>query len=211
MELVHYEKREVVLNVLTHAIGAIAFIVFAIVLYQKAENKGEVAAYLIYTIALFIMFFNSTFYHAVPRSKFQYVMRAIDHSSIFLAIAGTYTPILALGIKSNWKIPGLVLIWAFAIWGIVLKIVSFAKNEVGKSEKLSLGLYLGMGWMAILFMPLIYRDLGLYFIGVLLLGGLFYTGGVFFYRSKNIPLNHFIWHVFIMLGAFTHFYAVTLV
>lgn len=207
-ELINYKMSEKILNTVSHAIGALGYIFILIFLLYRSQSTREAISYTIYSIALFTMFFNSSLYHGVKKSRFQYIMRAIDHSSVFLAIAGTYTPLLSLGVSGILGIIGLVIIWVAAITGIGIKIWSFVSGNVKKTEKLSIAMYLIMGWLSLFFMPALYRAGGPLLILYLALGGIFYTVGVYFYKNKKIKLNHFIWHIFIIFGALFHFMAV---
>lgn len=205
LELVEYNTGEKVLSTVSHAIAAVLVVISWFFLFKNSSNLVEQVGNTIYSICIFIMFFNSALYHGVPDSKFSYIMRAVDHSSIFLAIAGSYTPILLFGLGTKWAYLGLLVIWMGALSGIIMKIIAFSTQNVRKIEKASIAMYLIMGWFAVLFVPSLIRQLGWKMIGLILLGGIFYTIGVFFYKNKKIPLNHFIWHIFIILGSFTHF------
>lgn len=210
LELVTYALPEKILNTTTHAISAVLMVFAWYVLFKRSETFMMQLANTIYSLCIFIMFFNSALYHGVPSSKFSYVMRAIDHSSIFLAIAGTYTPILLYGIDNTYSYIGLAFIWFAAIVGIILKIIAFSTGHVTKSEKPALIMYLIMGWVSVFFIPSMIRSLPWQVIGLILLGGLFYTVGVYFYKQHKIKMNHFIWHLFIMGGAFSHYFAIFL-
>ena len=137
VELVNYRLSEKIINSASHGIGAILAIIGTVWLFLLADQLIERVAVIIYGACLFLMLFNSALYHGVPQSKFAYVMRAIDHSSVFLCIAGTYTPMCLLAV--DWPL-GLILltvVWAIAFFGIGMKIVTFAKGKVQGTEKLS--------------------------------------------------------------------------
>ena len=130
----------------------------------------------------------------------RYLLRKFDHISIFLLIAGTYTPFCLL---TNYNLSGkyyLILIWAIAIFGVISKIFFF-----NWSNKVSLILYLVIGWLVIFDINNIIKFIDLLELSFLLIGGIFYTLGVFFYKMEKIKFNHSIWHVFVVLGALFHY------
>ena len=157
----------------------------------------------IFVISLFLMFLSSTVYHAMTYDSPQkYVLRIIDHSMIYIAIAGSYTPV-ALSLVGGWL--GyliIVLQWGTTIFGILYKI--FAKKI---NDKFSLFLYLLMGWLVIFIIPAIVSKTGLAFWLLMLGGGLSYTVGAFFYAKKK-PYFHMIWHLFILLASALQYIAI---
>ena len=188
-----YSKKEEFYNALTHGVGAALTIPALILLLNKANSTIETVSYTIFGIAMFCMYLCSTLYHSIPRGKT--VLKKLDHSSIFLLIAGTYTPIalLAIGGTTGWVIFGIE--WGLALAGIILK-----QFFVYRFKALSLIVYIGMGWVAIFFFKPLYAQIGMPGILTLLAGGLAYTFGTYFYKNKNIRYNHAIWHLFVMAG-----------
>lgn len=170
-----------------------------------AYNRGGLALGLstgIYMISIFLMFLGSCVYHSMEFGSSQkYVLRILDHCFIFVAIAGTYTPILVHLVGGYLGYGLLVLQWLVTIVGIVTTAVS--KNY---HKKLSLTLYLVMGWIGIIILPSLLRH-DLAFFGLILLGGVFYSIGVYFY-VKKFPYAHFIWHIFIVLASIAHYVAI---
>ena len=170
-----------------------------------AYTRGGLALGLstgIYMISILLMFLCSCVYHSMEFGSSQkYVMRILDHCFIFVAIAGTYTPILVYMVGGYMGYGLLVLQWFVTIVGIVSTAVS--KNY---HKKLSLTLYLVMGWIGILILPTLLRH-DLMFFGLILLGGVFYSIGVYFY-VKKFPYAHFIWHIFIVLASIAHYVAI---
>ncbi|RIP26606.1 hemolysin III family protein, partial [Staphylococcus gallinarum] len=143
-------------------------------------------------------------YHAMPnQSSHKFILRIIDHSMIYVAIAGTYTPICItlVGGWIGWS--SMVVLWGITIWGILYK--SLAKNV---NHKLSLIMYLVMGWIGVLFLPTIIFGSSLLFMLFILFGGLAYTIGAWFYAQKNRPYFHMIWHFFIIVASVFHFVAI---
>lgn len=197
---------EEVANVITHGIMAAIFLLllpFSAV-YSYIQG-GSLLAFgtSIFVICIFLMLLVSTLYHAMAYdTKHKLVFRILDHIFIYFAIAGSYTPI-ALSLIGGWK-AGLILAiqWGCVIFGIFYKAV--AKKEY---PKLSLTIYMLMGWVAVLFMPSLIRNSQPIFLGLIILGGLFYTLGAYFY-SRKAKWDHMIWHVFIGLAAIIHFIAI---
>ena len=193
-----YSKKEEFYNALTHGIGAFLTIPALILLLNKAASTIETISYTIFGVAMFCMYLCSTLYHSVPVGKT--FLKKLDHSSIFLLIAGTYTPIalIAIGGKTGWIIVGIE--WGLALAGIVLK-----QFFVHRFKALSLGVYIGMGWVAIFFFKPLYAQIGMPGILTLLAGGLAYTIGTYFYKNNKIPYNHAIWHLFVIAGSVAMF------
>ena len=209
MRVIKYKKSEEILNIATHILGFILSIIFFIPLLVSTYQKGEMLvfmAWLIYFIALALMFLASSLYHSMTNPIARTVFRAIDHSVIYLTIAGSYTPIILIGLRSNFAIIIFVIIWVLALAGIAMNIIAFAMAKEDKIKKPSMIIYMLMGWMSVLLLYQIYKHIGLSYILILVVGGLLYTVGAVFYSIKKIPYNHAIWHVFILLAAFTMFY-----
>lgn len=197
---------EEVANSITHAVGAIGMLILlpitAVHAYTKYNQMASVGMS-IFVISLFFMFFSSAIYHAMQYgSSHKYVFRIIDHSMIYIAIAGSYTPV-ALSLVGGWLgISIIVLQWSITIFGILYKI--FAKKV---NEKFSLFLYLLMGWLVVFVLPAIYQNTNLTFGLLLLAGGLCYTVGATFYAKKR-PYFHTIWHCFILAASVLQYIAI---
>jgi len=194
-------KNEERLNTISHAVGAILSILGLFLLLNNNSNKSEYAtiSILIYSITLISMFSVSTAYHVTTNIRLKKKLRILDHINIYFLIAGTYTPVALITLihGNGWTI--FYAVWTIAGLGTLFKIF-----YTGKLEFLSLLLYVVMGWLIVLdFANLIdyTPNLGL---RLLFLGGAFYTFGILFYALKRIPYNHFIWHVFVLGGALSH-------
>ena len=149
------------------------------------------------------MYLGSTIYHIMAHNTLhKAVMRKIDHSMIFVAIAGSYTPIAFMALDDPWSYITVIVQWLIAVYGIVYKSI-----VTKGSHKLSLLIYLTMGWMAIFLMPMIIMNTSLIFVLFIVLGGLGYTIGAIFYAQKK-PWFHFIWHLFIVFASICHFIAI---
>jgi len=196
-------KHEEILNTISHAVGILfGILVFIILLLNNSEKTPYATTSLIvYASAIVILFSASTWYHAVKKETVKRKLRVLDHISIYILIAGTYTPasLITLEDGNGWAI--FYTVWGIALVGTVLKLFF-----TGKFEIVSLLLYLLMGWLIVLdfdnLMAKISPD-GLFY---LILGGGFYTVGILFYAIRKIPYNHFIWHLFVLGGAIAHFF-----
>lgn len=201
-----YSAKEEFWNGLTHGIAALLTIPATIALVAKAQVNGstvELISYIIFGISMFCLYLASTMYHIWPTHKT--FLKKLDHSSIFLLIAGTYTPVvlIAIGGTLGWTI--FAIQWILAVIGIALK-----QFFVHRFMKASLLVYIGMGWIIIFVFKPLFAHIGIAGILTLLAGGLSYTIGTYFYKNKNIPYNHAIWHLFVMGGSVAMFLAIYL-
>ncbi len=206
-----YTKREEIINGITHGIGVLFGIVALTVLLIYSIKKGDIpsiVSFSIYGACIILMFLASTLYHSFTKEKIKKILRVFDHSSIFLFIAGTYTPIVILTLKGYLRVGILIGIWAMAISGVVFKILTYGKFD--KYKLLSVFLYIGMGWVAIIPIKKIIEATSINFFYWILLGGLIYTLGTIFYSIKKIPYNHAIWHLFVLAASVTHFVGIFL-
>ena len=199
-----YSKKEEFWNALTHGVGAILTIPATILLILKAQisnSKTELISYIIFGISMFCLYAASTLYHSWPTHK--RFIKKLDHSSIFLLIAGTYTPIalVAIGGKTGWTL--FIVEWSLALIGIILKQFFIHQYKIA-----SLLVYIGMGWLAVFVYKPIIEYITVNGFLTLLVGGIIYTIGTYFYKNKKIPYNHAIWHVFVMGGSLFMFLTV---
>ncbi|WP_409227860.1 PAQR family membrane homeostasis protein TrhA [Gudongella sp. SC589] len=207
----NYTVREEIMNGITHGLGILFGIIALIVLLISPGAKESIAAAVsfgIYGVCIIIMYSASTLYHSFRKEKVKKVLRVFDHSSIFLFIAGTYTPVVMLTLQGPTRIWILVGTWLVAISGIIFKIVTYGKFDRYKVP--SLILYIGMGWMAIIPIKAIIEATSWGFFGFILAGGLLYTIGTVFYSIKRIPYNHAIWHLFVLAASISHFIGIGL-
>jgi len=197
---------EEIANSVSHGVGFLAVTAATPFLIISAVRRGTTAAVIgvsIFAFTMLLMYLVSTIYHSLPRTRVKNVFRILDHNSIFLLIAGTYTPFL-LGVlqgNSGWII--FSLLWGLALVGIVLKSVWGVRQS-----KTSVVIYLIMGWLGILAALPMWLSMPGWGIFWLLTGGLFYTFGVAFYGAKNLRYAHLIWHLFVLMGTTSHFVAV---
>lgn len=194
-------------NSISHGLGLVAGLIGAPILMFAAWRGGDRYFFIgaaVFTAAMLLVYLGSTLYHAWPRGAIKSVFQVVDHSAIFLLIAGTYTPFTLGPLRGVWGWTILALVWTLAAFGVVLKSV----RGTGQHKRLSLALYLGMGWLVLFaFRPLLLHvpSIG---IAWLVAGGLAYTGGVFFFVSKRRRYTHFVWHLFVLLGTTCHFLAI---
>ncbi len=203
-----YSIKEEIWNSVTHGIGTLFAIISTAVLLYKPILEGDairIVAFSIYGLCMIAMFLSSTIYHAIQKVNVKRFVRVFDHSAIFLCIAGTYTPIMLLALNSTISRVTLGIIWTVAIIGISAKIANFKRGNFNKKKALSLALYLIMGWCSIFFIPQMVRNIGWGFFSYIVIGGVLYSVGAFFYKKKSIKLNHAIWHIFILLATISQF------
>lgn len=201
-----YTKIEEIINGVTHGVGVVFGIVALTVLLILSIRKGDIpsiVSFSIYGGCIILMFLSSTLYHSFTGEKTKNILRVFDHSSIFIFIAGTYTPIVILTLRGNLRLGILIGIWSMAIGGVVFKILTYGKFD--KYKLLSVLFYVGMGWMAIFPIRKIIESTSINFFYWILAGGIIYTLGTIFYSIKKIPYNHAIWHLFVLAASITHF------
>lgn len=201
-----YTIAEEIVNGITHGIGVLLGIVALVVLLVIAIKKGSIlsiVAFSIYGACFILMFLSSTLYHSITHEKAKRILRVFDHSSIFLFIAGSYTPIALLAMTGGLRVGIMVAVWTIAVSGVVFKIIT--AGQFDRFKALSLVLYIGMGWIAMITIKPIIRMTSLGFFLWILGGGLCYTLGTIFYSIKKIPYNHAIWHLFVLAASVVHF------
>ncbi len=198
-----YSLAEEIFNSITHGVGtllSLAGLVVLIVLVWPGGSARSLTSFGIYGATLVILYLASTLYHSIPSPQIKRVLRILDHSSIYLLIAGSYTPVTLLALRGMWGWSLFAIVWALALAGIILNMISLEKTR-----KASVILYVLMGWLVVVATrPLLAVALPGLLI-CLLAGGLFYTTGILFYASKRIPFHHGIWHIFVLAGSICHF------
>lgn len=193
-------------NAVSHGVMAIACLIalpiFAIYSYAVG-GVLRASGTSIYLISMFLMFLISTIYHSMHYgSQQKYVFRKLDHIAILFAIAGSYTPVCLCLIQGWLGILVLVIEWTMVIAGVLLKAI--AKKSY---PRLSMCVYMVMGWCAVFFLPVLLQRASLLFLIFIVLGGVMYTIGAFFYAKPQHAYFHFIWHLFINLASIFHFFA----
>jgi hemolysin III len=201
-------RGEELLNALTHGSGLGASLVGlpALVLVAAAGGDGrQLLACTVFALTLVLLYAASTLYHAVPASRAKQVLRVVDHSSIYLLIAGSYTPFTLGVLRGAWGWTLFGVVWALAALGILYKtMLGF------RFPRLSIVFYLGMGWLAVVALGPLARALPGSGLVWLLAGGLCYTAGVPFYIRDRLRFRHAVWHLFVLAGSACHYVAVLL-
>ena len=198
-----FEER---LNTWSHALGAllgIAGLVLLILSALQVKLPWGLFSVIVYGISIIVLFSASAFYHAVKGEKRKHYFRIVDHISIYMLIAGTYTPVLLIALPDSLGWLLFWVVWGIAAFGVVLKLFF-----TGKFEVFSTLLYLVMGWLIVFDFSNVSTALGSNGVLLLFAGGLFYTIGIVFYAVERIPYNHVIWHLFVLGGAICHFFMI---
>lgn len=195
-----YTPQEQIANALTHFLGVILSVVGIWVLVANSKNAVQASASVIFGASLILMFTGSVFYHSATEERAIKFCQKIDHSAIYILIAGTYTPGLVFALKFPTDVIMLVIIWLLAALGIISTCVGL------KSKALRTGLYLLLSWVSVIFFKDIWvaNPLTLW---LFLAGGLSYSLGCVFYLSK-FRFTHSIWHLFVLVGAMLHYLAI---
>lgn len=201
-----YSFGEEVAHALTHGVGAVASIIGLVVMLVWALRYGDnwhVVSAAIYGSSLILLYTASTLYHALPWPRVKYFFQQADHAAIYVLIAGTYTPFLLVNLRGplGWSL--LALVWSIAILGVAIELVLKERKKW-----LSLTLYLGLGWMALIAINPMLDNVAINGLLLLLAGGLAYSLGVIFYVWKSLKYHHAVWHVFVLAGSVLHFLSV---
>ena len=202
-----YTVREEIWSSLIHGIGIALSLAGLIVLVTLAAQNGNVwvvVSTAIFGVSMVVLYTASTLYHAIPNPEIKLKLKKFDHISIYYLIAGTYTPFMLVNMRGSvgWTVFG--IIWGLALIGTVLKLCTQGSG----TKAWSIGLYLLMGWLVVFASKQLAArlpDIGLTF---LVLGGLFYTLGIFFYVWKSRQYTHAVWHFFVLSGTVMRFFAV---
>lgn len=205
-KLIEYTLGEEIFSAITHGAGALFGVyatVYMVVVSAIHGSPWAVISGAVYGATLIILFSMSTLYHAISNKTAKLVFRVLDHSTIFLLIAGTYTPISLITLKGalGWVIFGVE--WGVAIVGIILNAVSIEKFKV-----FSMIGYIVCGWMVVIAAVPLVSSMSFSGIMYMLGGGLFYTIGLVFYKLKNVRYMHSIWHLFVLMGAVLQYVSV---
>ncbi len=201
-----YTLGEEIANSVIHGMGIVLGIAGLGVLTAFAALHGDawhIVSCSIFGAALIVLYTTSTLYHSIPIPRVKAVMRTLDHSAIFLLIAGTYTPFLLVNLRGPWGWSLFGIIWGLALLGIALRV---ARGR--RSTWVAVTLYAGMGWAVVIAVKPMLNHVAAGGLLLLLLGGLAYTLGIAFYVWKRLPYHHAIWHLFVLAGSILHFFAI---
>ena len=197
---------EEIANSVSHGVGLAAAVAATPILIIEAARRGGamgVVGASIFASTVGLLYLTSVLYHALPPNRAKRLFQVLDHGAIFLLIAGTYTPFTLGVLRGAWGWSLLGLVWSLALTGVLLKAFSGVRHP-----RLSLGLYLGMGWLVIIAVKPLWLLMPTAGLLWMLAGGIAYTAGVGFYAADNLRYSHFIWHLFVLAGTACHFIAV---
>jgi hemolysin III len=206
-----YTIGEEIANSIIHGVGALGAVAGLVLLNLKTRgllgwprgNTIDITAVILFTAAMIAMFLASTLYHAIQHEGAKNVFRILDHSMIYIFIAGTYTPFCLSALKGGWGWSLFAVEWSLAALGIVL----YASGNKA-IKKIEVGVYILMGWAIIAgFVPLV-RSVPLISVILLVAGGVAYTMGTLWYRKKHIRGTHIVWHSFVLLGTICHWFSI---
>lgn len=203
-----YSLGEEIGNAVTHGVGGLLAIAALVLLIVAAARDGDgyaIASAITFGVTLFLLYLASTLYHSLSATRASRVFKIIDHSSIYLLIAGTYTPFTLVTLRhtGGW--------WLFGVvWGLAAVGVSTEAFWVYRPKWVSSLVYLGMGWLIVTAIKPLVAGLAVGGVRLLVAGGLCYTLGTAFYVLKKVPYMHMVWHLFVIAGSVCHFLAVLL-
>lgn len=195
---------EEIANSISHGVGVLFALAATSILIVVAALEGsaiKIVGVSVFGATMILLYTASTLYHGIQNPTVKRVFHVFDHSAIFTLIAGTYTPVTLCAIQGEWGWTLFGVVWGFAVLGVVATAVFFEK-----ARYFNLVLYIAMGWLIVITGPKMFAALSTGALFWLLLGGVFYTGGVYFYRKKNLHFHHMIWHLFVLLGSTCHFF-----
>ncbi len=198
----HQTLIEEIGNATTHGIGAllsIAALVMMLITASHHPGAHKVFASLLFGSSLVLTYTASTLYHSFSFHPLKRLFKIIDHASIYLLIAGSYTPFMLVSINTTISLEFFYFIWGLALLGVIYKVFF-----IHASSKISVAIYLIMGWLSLLLSKAIYQHLPLAGVYWLIAGGLSYTGGVIFYVWKRLYFSHTLWHLFVIAGSACH-------
>lgn len=193
-------------NALTHGLGAVLSIAGLTVLVARAALYGDVwhvVSAAIFGASLVTLYTASALFHSIPLARPKYVLRIVDHSLIYVLIAGTYTPFTLVTLHGTWGWSLFGFTWGLAAIGIVFKVFF-----TGRFEALSLGVYLLMGWCGVVAFEPLWHTLPSAGLAWLVAGGVCYTAGVAFYTLERLRYHHAIWHLFVLAGSACHYFCI---
>ena len=198
-----YTLTEEIFHSISHGIGAafaVAGLVVLVALSAQGGDSWRIISFSIYGGSLTLLYLASTLYHSFQDERLKRLFRYFDHLSIFLLIAGTYTPVTLISMRGPWGWTLFALIWTFAMGGIIYELLF-----LGRYKWITLTIYLGMGWLAVIAIKPMLTMVPRGLLWWLLAGGLFYTGGILFYVRKKVLYHHVLWHLFVLFGSACHF------
>lgn len=203
-----YSIKEEIAHGVTHGIGVLMSVIGLAMLVEYSRRYGDawhIVSSGIYGLTLVALYTSSTLYHSVTSPDLKKVLRRLDHAAIFLLIAGTYTPFTLVNLRGGWGWTLFGMVWSIAIAGMIMELIVKRRYR-----RISIGLYLGLGWLVMIAIEPMIANVAAGGLVLLLVGGLFYSLGVIFYVWKTLVYHHAIWHLFVLAGSTSHFFAVLL-
>ena len=197
---------EEIANSLSHGLGFLATLAAFPVLVVAAQQRGDTAAIVgasVFATTMVLLYLASTLFHALPRCRAKRVFQILDHSAIYLLIAGTYTPFTLGVLRGSWGWTLFGIVWGLAVVGTVLKALGGVRYTT-----LSTWMYLAMGWVVVIAAETVWTLVPGWGLFWLLAGGIAYTAGAVFFMAERIRYFHFVWHLFVVAGTACHFIAV---
>lgn len=201
-----YSFGEEVANSVTHGVGWLLSLFGLAILVTFAAITGgalRVASCAVFGSTLVLLYAASTLYHALPSDRAKHVFRVLDHSAIFLLIAGTYTPLALVAVGGPWGWSLFGAVWALAAVGVLLNTIAH-----GRWRWLSITLYVTMGWLVVIAIKPLLTSVDTGVLVLIVVGGLAYTVGLVFYGWRRLPYSHAVWHLFVLAGSVLHYLAV---
>jgi hemolysin III len=198
---------EEVANGISHGIGLVGATIGTPILLVAAFHHGNIpflVGTIIFTATMLLVYLASTLYHSWPRTHTKSLLQLLDHSAIFLLIAGTYTPFALGPLRRGGGLTMLGIVWALTLFGVVMK----ATRGALRHRRLAMTLYLGTGWLGVIFIRPLALVIPLSAVLCLIAGGIAYTAGTLFFANERQRYAHFIWHLFVLAGTSCHFAAV---
>ena len=202
-----YTLKEEIANGVTHGVGLGGSLAGAALLIVVTALKGDgwqIASSIVYGSALITLYTASMLYHSFQGERVKRALRIFDHCSIYLLIAGSYTPFALVSLRGGWGWTLFGLVWSLAVAGIVFKVFF-----TGRLNTLSTVVYVLMGWLAVVAAKPIVEALPAGAVWLLLVGGVTYTAGTIFYHNRRVPYSHAIWHLFVICGSVFHYLAIS--
>jgi hemolysin III len=200
------KRYERLANVLTHGVALVLSIGGAVGLIIASVWRGtarHIVASSIFAASLILLYSSSVLYHAFTAPRVKRIFHSLDHSAIYVLIAGTYTPFTLVSLRGGWGWSLFGVLWGLALCGVVLKFFI-----VGRFPALSTGVYVLMGWIGVIALKPLLAAVSLHGFLWVLAGGIFYSGGVVFYMAKKMSYSHAVWHLFVLGGSICHYGAV---
>jgi len=200
--------REELANALSHGVGVVAAVAGGALLITMASLQGDpwkIVGAAVFTASLILLYSASTLYHLARSPELKLRLKVLDHSAIYFLIAGTYTPFTLVGLRGGWGWSLFGVIWGLAIGGVIFKLLA-----AGRFRLVSTGIYIAMGWLIVIAIGPMVRQLDVAVLGWLLAGGVAYTSGTVFYHRRRLAYSHAVWHGFVLAGSICHAVAVGL-